>query len=78
MISQVGNYGVGGSYVMHMDRNHKQDVEYFRTNSTYPGDSVASTLIALQTPNAGIPSYLFITPSGKFFVFRIVIVICEQ
>ena len=69
MILQVGNYGVGGNYVMHMDRNHKQDVEYFRTNSTYPGDSVASTLIALQTPNAGISSYLLHTPSDKLIHF---------
>ena len=50
----MGNYGVGGGYVLHMDRNNKKEVDSKRNTLNYAGDLVASALIVLQAPEAGI------------------------
>ena len=50
----MGNYGVGGGYVLHMDRNNKKEVDSKRNKLNYAGDLVASALIVLHAPEAGI------------------------
>ena len=54
LIFQLGNYGVAGNYVPHMDRNSKKEVEQYRNNPAYYGNLLASILIILKAPKAGI------------------------
>ena len=48
-LQQCGNYGVGGDYIPHMDRN---SVDGRGTRAV--GDLVATVVTILQSPSAGI------------------------
>ena len=49
----MSNYGIGGEYWTHMDRDPKEYVENNRLNPFYWGSPVATVLYILQAPDAG-------------------------
>ena len=63
---QCGNYGIGGEYLSHMDRNRLPKDDPRIGSPMYPGNRLVTAISVLEAPSAGKLLFIFSFPISKY------------